>query len=54
MHIMFKTTVACVIVLSTCYPVRAEILKGTATDKIWITGKIIKSWACSEKGSDVN
>ena len=54
MQILAKTVVACLLCLATCYPVHSEILRGTATDKIWINGKIIKSWACSEKGCDLN
>ena len=54
MHIILKTILACLIAVTTCYPIYAEMLQGTATDKIWMEGTIIKSWACSEKGCDLN
>lgn len=34
-----------ILFLSTCYPVHAETLIGTATDKIWKTGTILDSWS---------
>ena len=37
-------TTAFVIAFTTCYPICAETLTGTATDKIWKTGTILDSW----------
>ena len=33
-----------IIIFTNCYPINAETLTGTATDKIWKTGTILDSW----------